>query len=288
MELRQLRSFVAVAEDLHFGRAASRLGLVQPAVSQQLSRLERELGVRLLERTSHRVALTDDGIRVLAEVRAALAAVDRIRDVAGVLARGRANVVRLGTAPGLGRRLLHGLTTLRGMAPDVELVLVDGAGPAHAAAVAAGELDMALVRGPVVAAGVRATQVGADELLAVLPAAHPAAAEPAVQVEALADLRLRLPSAAGDPAFHDAVIARCAEVGFVPGRGRHVVSVEDAALEIAAGADAWTVVVGEQGDPSSCSLAVRPFDPPLCVPVQLLQPATGARRCQDRIADVFR
>ncbi|MGH3928774.1 MAG: LysR family transcriptional regulator [Pseudonocardiaceae bacterium] len=77
VEIRQLQCFVAVAEELHFGRAAARLHLVQPAVSQQVRRLERSLGVTLFNRSSRRVQLSEAGIRVLPEVRAALGAIER-------------------------------------------------------------------------------------------------------------------------------------------------------------------------------------------------------------------
>lgn len=82
VEMRQLRCFVTVAEELHFGRAAERLHLVQPAVSQQLRNLERELGARLFDRSSRHVRLTETGALLLPEARAALAAADRLRAVA--------------------------------------------------------------------------------------------------------------------------------------------------------------------------------------------------------------
>ncbi|WP_433560011.1 LysR family transcriptional regulator [Pseudonocardia xinjiangensis] len=118
MEIRQLRYFVAVAEELHFGRAAERLAVVQPAVSQQVGRLERELGVRLLARSSRRVALTGDGERLLVEARSVLAAVERVRAVAGELAEGRAGTLRVGTSPGLGERVRRGVARIRAHTPE--------------------------------------------------------------------------------------------------------------------------------------------------------------------------
>ncbi|WP_308116969.1 LysR family transcriptional regulator [Pseudonocardia sp. WMMC193] len=281
MEVRQLRYFVAVAEELHFGRAAERLGIVQPAVSQQIGRLERELGVRLLDRTPRRVALTGDGARLLVEARAALAAVDRVRSVAEDLASGRTGVFRLGTSPGLGERLRRGVGTLRVSSPELGLRLVEGRAADHARAIRRGELDAALVRGEV--PGTRSVRLWEEPLRVVLPRAHPAAGGP-VAVRELKDLRLRLPA---DPALEAAVLGRCAEEGLDPERGREVRSVEDTAVEIAAGDRDWTVVYGEQAGLASCGAMLRPFAPPLTVPGLLLLPADGARECADALAAAF-
>jgi DNA-binding transcriptional LysR family regulator len=225
VEVRQLRYFVAVAEELHFGRAAERLHVAQPAVSQQVSRLERELGVRLLARSSRRVALTGDGQRLLGEARAALAAVERVRTVAADLAGGRAGTLRVGTSPGVGERLGRAVARMRARVPEIALVLADGSASRHVAALRAGELDIALVRGPVRARDLQAVEVWRDPLQVLLPAAHSAADAEAVAVETLGDLTLRLPDRSTDPAMHDAVLAACRDAGVAPRTGRPVRSL---------------------------------------------------------------
>ncbi|GEL21206.1 LysR family transcriptional regulator [Pseudonocardia sulfidoxydans NBRC 16205] len=282
MELRELRSFVAVAEELHFGRAATRLGLVQPAVSQHLGRLERELGLRLLERSPHRVALTAAGRQLLAEVRAALAAIDRVRDVADTIGRRLGHTIRIGTTPGLDKRLADGVTALYESAPGSELVLVEGDAVANTAGVASGALDAALVRGT----GPGGVVVGHDPISLIVPAAHDTARMGAVPFAALSDLRLRLPARRADPVLHDAVLGWCAATGVVPRRGRDVVSVDDAALEIGTGGREWTAVHGDTWHPATCSVVLRPADPALTVPIRLLLPPDA--RCTDVVVEAFR
>ncbi|MGW4352192.1 LysR family transcriptional regulator [Nocardia sp. NPDC004582] len=119
--MRQLRYFVTVAEELHFGRAAERLHIAQPAVSQQVRRLERELRVQLLDRSPRRVLLTEAGQRFLPAARAVLAAADQARASVAELAGGRAEVFRLGTVTGLAERLDAVLDTFAEQAPGVRV-----------------------------------------------------------------------------------------------------------------------------------------------------------------------
>src|SRR5881397_1822883 len=96
LEISQLRCFVAVAEELHFGRAAERLNMTQPPLSRQIQRLERAIGVRLLERDNRRVVLTEAGRAFLAEARRLLALVDTAGDLARRVDQGAAGTLRLG------------------------------------------------------------------------------------------------------------------------------------------------------------------------------------------------
>src|SRR5437868_5418075 len=127
VEIRQLACFVTVAEELSFGRAAQQLHVVQPAVSQQVRRLERELGVQLFDRSSRHVRLTSAGERLLPEARAVLAAAGRTRQIAASIAAGTDGLLRVGTSQGLGERLEQVLEKLRTAAPGLEVRLVSAA-----------------------------------------------------------------------------------------------------------------------------------------------------------------
>ncbi len=145
MELRQLRYFTAVADEGGFGRAAERLHIVQSAVSQQISRLERELGVELFDRSARRVKVTPAGERLLLEARAVLDAADRTRRVAATLAAGEEGVLRLGTVHGPGDRIYRLLDRLAGIAPRLEVRPERRPPQARLAAVRSRALDAAVV-----------------------------------------------------------------------------------------------------------------------------------------------
>jgi DNA-binding transcriptional LysR family regulator len=280
VELRQLRYFVTVAEELHFGRAAQRLHVVQPAVSQQVARLERELGLRLLDRSSRTVRLTEDGERMLAEARRVLAAADRTKAVAARLARRGQKVLRIGTSPGLAAALERAIDALSELTSGLRIEL-DGR-PAHdqVDAVRRGELDIALVRSAPDLPGLRTLELWREPVDVALPAAHPVAARPAVRLDQLADLPLRLPSRDCDPLFHDLVLAACRRAGFQPRLGRPVSTVPNALVEIGTGTPAWTALYrSTHRDTGTTKTVVLPLDPPLEAPVSLVVSAVAEARC---------
>jgi DNA-binding transcriptional LysR family regulator len=285
MELRQLRYFVTVAEELHFGKAAERLNIVQPAVSQQVARLERELGLRLLDRSSRRVSLTGDGERMLREARTVLAAADRAASVAAELAGGRAGVLRIGTSAGLRERLDRGLSVLRSTAPGIEIKLSSRPPAEQVEAVRTGELDVAFVRGPVSASGVRAIPLWDEPLSVLVPAVY--RADDGVKLIELAALPLRLPPRADDPALFDRIVSACRDAGFEPVLGRPVDSFEDLTIEMTNGSPAWTVVYGSSCASAEGPLWMGPFAPPMSAAGQLVVHAGHPPDCLEVLLKSF-
>ncbi|KUZ16579.1 LysR family transcriptional regulator [Burkholderia diffusa] len=144
MDLRHLRYFLAVAEEGHFGRAAERLHIVQPALSAQIRALEEELGVTLFERTTRKVLLTDAGRLLVTEARQTLEQAERAKTVVQRAARGETGVVRIGfvgNAVATGR-LSDDLTAFHAAWPEVTLDLHEMAPAAQQDAILAGRLDI--------------------------------------------------------------------------------------------------------------------------------------------------
>ncbi|MEU2988099.1 LysR family transcriptional regulator [Micromonospora aurantiaca] len=179
METRELRYFVAVAEELHFGRAARRLGIAQPPLSRAIRQLERRLGVTLLERDSRRVALTSAGSVLLREGRAALDAVDaadRRTRRAGEAANGGAGLV-LATKAGASSELLPKLLDAYAAEPDAVRVevLLSGIGEQERL-LRDGRADVALLHLPFDSTtGLDTEELVTEQQVLVLPAGHPLA-----------------------------------------------------------------------------------------------------------------
>ena len=160
VEIKHLRSFVTLAEELHFGRAAQRLSIVQPALSMQIKMLEEELGVRLFERNRHSVALTEVGTIFLPEARATLHQSAHAADVARACGRGEIGRVRLGFVSSVLPELLPTLVrALHARLPRIELELKDMPGPDQAAALKSGQLDFGLMRLPAAIPGIHTREV---------------------------------------------------------------------------------------------------------------------------------
>ncbi|MFF0269942.1 LysR family transcriptional regulator [Kribbella sp. NPDC004536] len=242
MEVRQLEYFVAVAEDLHFGRAADRLHIGQSAVSQQIARLERELGAQLFDRTTRRVQLTAAGRRLLPEATATLLAVQRLRAVVAEPLDEVTGVLSLGTSEGLGDRLDQVLDAIATRAPQLRVRLVSLPSAARLDALRRGELDAAFVRSATDAADLAAVTVWTETLVAALPATHPAAAQSVLTLAELSAVPLRLSPRETNSGLHDLLEEQFRSIGVQPVRGAPIISVYDALAEIGAGQTAWTVL----------------------------------------------
>ncbi|GAA4850294.1 LysR family transcriptional regulator [Actinomycetospora corticicola] len=284
MELRALRYFVAVAEELHFGRAAERLHIVQPAVSQQVARLERELGVALLDRSSRHVRLTGPGERVLAAAREALLAADRVQAAAG----DPGTTLRIGTAPALTDRLERAVEVLRRDRPGMETVLLDLPAADRLEAVRDGRLDVALMRGTQSVAGLTVVPVWHEPLHAVLAVEHALADRDAVSLAEVAAGPLFDLDGGSDPALRDAAVRALGDAGVCQPRRRSVGSVQDLVVGVGADPRAWSllpaaVLVG------AGSRRVRgvPLDPPVDLVGSIVAPPTTPAGCVRALAAAF-
>ncbi|MDT0379260.1 LysR family transcriptional regulator [Streptomyces sp. DSM 42041] len=218
MELRYLTAFVAVAEELHFGRAAKRLQMAQPPLSQQIRQLERELGVQLFERNTRSVRLTSAGRSFLEPVHTVLRDLDLATRAAKAAGRGEYGRVTVGFAGASSHETLPLLTRAVRLAhPGIELAM-QGQTYAHVALerVADGSLDLGFVRLPADRPGVRTRVISEEELVCALPSDHRLAGPSAIAPADLADEPfVSFPANAGS-SLRDAAVRTCEEAGFRP------------------------------------------------------------------------
>ena len=178
MEPRLLRAFIAVGEELHFGRAAERLHISQPPLSVQIRTLEDRLGVRLFERDRRHVALTEAGAFMLERARRFLADAERSCVEAARIARGEAGVLPVGyTATATYEVLPELLRRFRARSPSVRLELVELRSAAQPEALRTGRIEVGLACGPLDEAGLVERVLARERFVAALPRRHPLAAK---------------------------------------------------------------------------------------------------------------
>jgi DNA-binding transcriptional LysR family regulator len=218
MELRHLRYFVAVAEERHFGRAAARLHMAQPPLSQQIKTLEAELGVQLLRRTTRRVDLTDAGEAYLHRVRALLSGVAEAGYEAQLIAAGTIGRLTIGCVGSATYSLLPRL--VRGLAEELPGIDFAFQGemlvPAQVRSLGEGSIDIALLRPPVHDASLKVEVIRQDRLVVALAADHPLASRRRLRVEDLARYEFVVHTGRRGSVMHDVVVDLCRGAGFEP------------------------------------------------------------------------
>lgn len=217
IELRHLRYFVAVAEELHFGRAAKRLRMAQPPLSQQIARLELKLGVRLLERTSRKVELTEAGSVLLVEARRILAAAREAVMATQRVGRGEAGTISVGfTTAAMLLSLPRIIRQFREEFPAIHLDLREMSTAQQLGALRAGELDLGFVRQPPQDELIRTEPAMSEQLVVAMRANHRLAERESVAPEELADEDFVLFPRDVAPGLYAQVLAICLEAGFAP------------------------------------------------------------------------
>jgi len=236
MELRHLRYFVAVAEECHFGRAAERLHIAQPPLSQQIRQLEAELGVQLLTRSTRRVELTPAGARYLERTRTILAGVDAAGEEATLVADGRTGRVAIGFTGSATYELLPSLSrTLRLQLPDLELDLRgELLTPSQVTGLLDRTLDVGFLRPPVRVSEIDLHPLRREPLVVVLPESHPQAAKTQVRLTDLAEEPFISYPSHHRSVVHDAVLDACQAAGFTP-RATEVAETSTLVSFVAAG-----------------------------------------------------
>ncbi len=276
MELRRLRYFVALAEELHFGRAAKRLGICQPPLTRQIRELETELGTLLFHRARGRgrIHLTEVGRMLLGDARRALWQVEQTVRSAQQMGRGEMGTLRVGFIGSASCNVLpEVLRTFRERYRGVTLRFHEQTTDQQTQALRAGQIDVGFVRPPLADEVLATELVLREPLVLALPASHPLARRARVSLQQVAEESFVLFPRHLGPSFYDQVVTTCRRAGFSPRLGQEAVELHTIVSLVAAGMGAALV-------PASFRNLRRTgvAYPPLAEPTEQVEMALAWRR----------
>lgn len=271
MELRQLAYFVAVCEELSFSRAASRCFISQSAISHQIARLERDLGVNLFERSTRSVVPTDATTRLLPLAKQMLSLESAIR--AAVRASGPR--IRLAANMSFATRSLSAIAGAREAHPGAEIEFVIKPFRQRIQAVADGDCDLALIRGSVDQPGLEVEKLWVEDLVLATSTAHPLAGQDSVTLTDLGAYPLLLPPESDQVLLHNVVRAAFADLPTGPAYGPPIPLDHTATMELINRPDAWTILYADSQTEGIATLHLAGH--PLRIPVSAVTRSDGRR-----------
>ncbi|WP_433683505.1 LysR family transcriptional regulator [Nocardia sp. CA-119907] len=261
MELRQLAYFVAVCEELSFSRAAARCYISQSAISHQIARLERDLGVALFERSTRAVVPTDATMRLLPLAKQMLSLESAIR----ATVRTSGHRIRLAANMSFATRSLSAIAGARAAHPDAEIEFVIKPFRQRITAVADGDCDLALIRGSVDEPGLAVEKLWVEDLVIATSAAHPLAIREQVTLADLSPYPLLLPPEQEQVLLHTVIRAAFADLSAGPTFGPPIPPDHTATMELINRPDAWTVLYADS--PTEGLVVLRLAEHRLRIPV---------------------
>lgn len=278
MDIRSLASFVAVAEELHFGRAARKLHLTQPALSQRIRALEHEIGVELLVRDRRSVALSAAGAAFLPAARAAVEQVELARRAALRAVRGEIGQLRLGfTVIAFFGALPEAVRKFRTRYPDVAVKLSEMNSPSVENALAMGEIDLGILHPPI-STNLITSALAPQRMLLALPARHRLAGKTTIAVSDLEDEPFLVAPRAVGPSIYDRLIGLFQRAGISPRIVQEATPATTLCGLVAAGAGLGFVPEGiaHAGRPGVVFRSVRPAAPSLPMAAAWRSPSLSA------------
>lgn len=236
MEIRHIRYFIAVAEELNFTRAAERLCIAQPPLSLQIKQLEEELNVCLFQRSKHSVALSEAGHAFLSYAHGVLALLDEARERVIGVARGECGHLKVAFNGSTSRVVLPRLFERHQcMRPEVQLILSDLTTAQQVAALERGDIHVGIARQPPRRSSILVEPIWSEPLCLVMPRGHPMSAKPRIEGAELQGMPMILCSPKHSPTLYETSLKVCRKLGFFPNVRHQLNSIYSVLSLVAAG-----------------------------------------------------